>query len=164
MSNPSMSRRSKTVRYFPAIGQCSRGRSPGVRAVERCPTAGSGPGGRPGRLMLVVGKVWQQILDRPLGFATPSAELHQSGVECNAVKPGEEFGPAVEPVQPLDRGQKRVLDGVARVFVVTQNAAGDRQQRPAARTDERRIGGPVTGPQGDDEGGFLRRRIIRPSI
>src|SRR5262245_28021479 len=73
----------------------------------------------------------QQVVDRLLRLAAARAELHQAGVDHDAVQPGREARAPLEAADAAEGLQEGVLERVARVLLRSQHAARDREQAPA---------------------------------
>jgi hypothetical protein len=102
----------------------------------------------------VADEVRQQLLDRVRRPPLPLAQFHQRGVDDDPVQPRVELRPRLEAVNRLERAHERVLHGVLRVGVVSEQPAGHREQPAAIGADdelERRV---VAALQARDEVGI----------
>jgi hypothetical protein len=73
-------------------------------------------------------KTWQQGLDRLFGPAPPRAQLHQRGVDHNAMQPRRHLRVAREPADASKSREKSVLNDIAGIFLVADDAAGDQEK------------------------------------
>ncbi len=89
----------------------------GTDRLRRVARGGAGDVGVVG--VLVVGEA-------RIGAATATTKFVETGVGGDAVGPGGEAGPAVEPSQPLHDGDHRLLGGVQRIGVVARETTTDR--------------------------------------
>ena len=102
-----------------------------------------------------------QVLDRHRGPAPPRSQQHQGGVDCHPVDPAAELRPAGEAVQVLPGRQQRVLQHLAGVVLVAQQAHGDPVQPFFVAIDQLFEGSQITGPGPGDQlvvAGRRRRR------
>ncbi len=85
------------------------------------------------------------MLQRLLGLSPSRPQLHQRGVDGDAMQPRRKAGAAFESLETAESVEKRLLHGVARVFFGTENPPRQRQQAPAVGTDDVVEGGFVAG-------------------
>jgi hypothetical protein len=71
------------------------------------------------------------------------------------MEPGRELGVTLEAVETLERVEERVLDDVARVFFGADDAARDRQQPAAIRSDHLFEGRLIAGAKLGNKRGFI---------
>ncbi len=96
--------------------------------------------------------------NRLLRLAPAGPQLHQRGVDDDAMQPRGELGVAVEGVDGAEGGQERVLDGVPGEILVVQEAAGDGQHAAAERAHDGGVRVLVTGPEAVDQVDHRRSR------
>src|SRR5262245_22861947 len=105
----------------------------------------------------------QQVVDRLLRLAAARAELHQAGVDHDAVQPGREARAPLEATDAAEGLQEGVLERVARVLLRAQHAARDREQAPAVGAHELGEGRVLTGAQPRQQR-LLVRRVRRAAV
>ena len=103
----------------------------------------------------------QQLLDRLLGLSSLRPQLHQRGVDDDAVEPGRQLAVSFELVECPEGAQIRGLDDVLRVLLVADEPAGDGQEASAECPDEVLECPFIAGPQPSDEDGLVHAGGIR---
>ena len=108
--------------------------------------------------MLVLAEVGQEVLDGALGMALEGAEPAQRRVDGDAVQPGPELGPSLEAADVLEGRRERLLDGVAGVLLVAQDAPGHEQHAAAVGAEAGLEGVVIAGPHAGQQGLIVQGR------
>src|SRR5262249_40809788 len=102
-------------------------------------------------LVAVVEELRQQVFQGALGLPPPGAKLHEGGVDGDAMEPGAELRLPVEAVDAPERREQ----GVAGVFLVTEDAPRDGEEPAAVLPHELLEGHRIRVAEAIQEGGIV---------